>query len=76
MKQKYSPIFAQMEQIMERKKFEYLDYLTQHLESNHDRIILERETLEKMEKSFNELKPKFKGTLDGYMENIKVQIER
>lgn len=61
---------------MERKKFEYLDYLTQHLERNNDRIILERETLEKMEKSFNELRPKFKDTLEGYMENIKVQIER
>ena len=57
---------------MDRKKFEYLDYLTQHLERNNDRIIMEKETLEKMENSFNEIKPKFKKTLDGYMTNIKI----
>ena len=65
-----------MEEMRERKKFEYLDYLTQHLERNNDRIVLEKETLEKMEKSFNLLKPKFKSTLEGYMKNIKVQIEK
>jgi cupin superfamily acireductone dioxygenase involved in methionine salvage len=65
-----------MEEIMDRKKFEYLDYLTQHLERNNDRIIMEKETLEKMENSFNEIKPKFKKTLDGYMTNIKIQIDK
>jgi hypothetical protein len=64
LKQKYTPIFAQMDSILNRKKFEYLDHLTRHLEENNDRIVLERETLCKMEKSFNEIKPIFKITLE------------
>ena len=53
-----------MDSILNRKKFEYLDHLTRHLEENNDRIVLERETLCKMEKSFNEIKPIFKITLE------------
>jgi len=32
LKQKYNPIFQQMDEILHKKKFEYLDHITQHLE--------------------------------------------
>jgi len=76
LKQKYEPIFQQMDDIMLRKKMEYLDHLVRHLEQNHQRILLERETLGKMEKSFNQLKPSFKDVLEKQMSNIKKNVER
>ena len=74
--QKYNPIFERMEGIMYQKKFEYLDYLTRQLESNNAKIKLEKETLLKMEKNFNEIKPRFITTLRQQMENIEKQIQR
>ena len=65
-----------MDQILYKKKFEYLDHLTRHLEENNDRILLEKETLHKMEKSFNDVKPVFKHTLEKQLKNIEIQIER
>ena len=53
-----------MDNILMKKKFEYLDHLTRHLEENNDRILLEKQTLQKMEESFNEIKPIFKNTLE------------
>jgi hypothetical protein len=38
-----------MDEILLTKKFEYLDHLTKHLEKNNDRIMLEKNTLQKME---------------------------
>ena len=74
--QKYEPIFQKMDDIMLRKKMDYLEHLVRHLQANHDRILLERETLGKMEKSFNQLKPSFKEVLEKQMNNIKKNVER
>jgi hypothetical protein len=65
-----------MDQILCQKKLEYLDHLTKHLEENNDRILLEKETLQKMERSFNEIKPIFKSTMEKQLANIELQIER
>ena len=65
-----------MDNILFKKKFEYLDHLTRHLEENNDRILLEKETLQKMEESFNEIKPIFKNTLEKQLKNIEIQIVR
>lgn len=46
--------------MMREKKLEYLDTMTTNLENNHDKTELEKETLVKLEKSFNGLKPYFK----------------
>ena len=45
---------------MKAKKLEYLDHLVQNLTQNNQRILLEKDCLGKLEKSFNEIKPKFK----------------
>lgn len=45
LKQKYNPIFDNMDEILKQKKLEYLSHLTEHLESNNDRIQLEKESL-------------------------------
>jgi hypothetical protein len=60
LKEKYYPIFEQLESMMREKKLEYLDTMTTNLENNHDKTELEKETLVKLEKSFNGLKPYFK----------------
>ncbi len=60
LKEKYYPIFEQLESILKQKKMEYLDSITANLESNHDKTILEKETLVKLEQSFNVLRPFFK----------------
>lgn len=38
--------------------------------------MLEKETLHKMEKSFNEIKPRFKNILEDQLQNIEKQIEK
>lgn len=45
---------------MRQKKLEYLDHMTTNLESSHEKTQIEKETLTKLEKSFNILKPFFK----------------
>lgn len=65
-----------MDEIMLAKKNEYLDHLTRHLEENNERIVLEKETLHKLEKSFNMIKPKFKIVLESQLKNIQKQIEK
>jgi|TARA_B110000285_G_C15125135_1_gene619665 hypothetical protein len=75
LRQKYNPIFAQMDEILSTKKFEYLDHLSKHLELNNERIMLQKKTLQQMEASFNEIKPLFKNTLESQLENIEVQIK-
>jgi hypothetical protein len=65
-----------MDEIMLSKQNEYLDHLTRHLEENNERIVLEKETLHKLEKSFNEIKPKFKIVLESQLKNIQKQIEK
>jgi len=37
-----------MQHYVMEKKFEYLDYLTRHLEENDDKVVLEKETLAKL----------------------------
>jgi len=76
LKKKYNPIFSRMDEILDQKKYEYLDHLTRQLEANNDRILLEKETLHKMEKSFNEIKPRFKNALEDQLSNIEKQIEK
>ena len=49
---------------MNAKKFEYLDHLLLNLTQNNKRIQLEKESLEKLQNSFNEVKPKFKEVLE------------
>ena len=34
-----------MDEILNNKKFEYLDHLTKHLEMNNERIMLQKNTL-------------------------------
>lgn len=75
LKEKYQPIFEQLEQIMRQKKMEYLDYMTTNLEKNHDKTLLEQETLIKLEKSFNQLKPHFRTQLQKYKENIEHNVK-
>ena len=53
LKQKYNPIFDQMEEIILEKKMEYMDHLTSNLEDNYKKIQLEKDTLSKLERSFN-----------------------
>jgi len=55
---------------------EYLSHLTDSLQQNNERIMMEKQALFKLEKSFNEIKPKFKETLERQQENIEFQIER
>lgn len=38
LKQKYNPIFDQMDTIMKTKKLEYVSHLSEHLENNNARI--------------------------------------
>jgi hypothetical protein len=59
-----------MDSIMNQKKFQYLDHLTRHLEQNNERIRIEKETLRKMEMSFNQIKPKFKDALELQLKSI------
>jgi len=59
-----------MDIIMNQKKFQYLDHLTRHLEQNNERILIEKETLRKMEISFNQIKPKFKDALELQLKSI------
>jgi len=42
---KYTPVFGRMQEWVFHKKFEYLDYLTERLEENYNKIVLEKETL-------------------------------
>ena len=65
-----------MDQIKNEKKMDYLNHLVTHLDQNNERIQLEKNTLNKMEKSFNQLKPHFKETLEQQLKNIKTQVER
>jgi len=51
---------------------EYLSHLTDSLQQNNERILLERQALYKLEHSFNEIKPKFKESLDRQLDNIKI----
>ena len=53
---------------MKAKKLEYLDHLVQNLTQNNQRILLEKDCLGKLEKSFNEIKPKFKEILEQQMD--------
>ena len=59
-----------MEQILAQKKMEYLAHLTDSLQQNNERIMMEKQALYKLEKSFNEIKPKFKESLEKQMDNI------
>jgi hypothetical protein len=63
-----------MEAILKQKKLEYLDQMTSKLQKNHDKTLLEMETLVKLEKSFNTLKPYFKAQLQTYRDNIEHNI--
>ena len=65
-----------MENIVKQKRMEYLSHLTEHLEANNSRIQLEKETLKKLESSWQQLTPEFKKTLENNLENIKKLIER
>lgn len=76
LRQKYNPIFAEMDEILSKKKFEYLDHLTKHLEMNNERIMLQKKTLQQMEASFNEIKPLFKSSLEKQLRNIDIQIKK
>ena len=64
-----------MEQILKQKKMEYMDHLTSNLESNHEKTNIEKQTLNKLEKSFNMLKPYFKAQLQGYLKNIEQNVK-
>jgi len=72
LKEKYNPIFENMEQILQSKKMEYMDQMVTKLESNYEQTMLEKQTLNKLEKSLNMLKPYFKAQLQGYLKNIEV----
>ena len=61
-----------MEQILQSKKMEYMDQMVTKLESNYEQTMLEKQTLNKLEKSLNMLKPYFKAQLQGYLKNIEV----
>jgi cation transport regulator ChaC len=74
--QKYAPIFIKMQHYVIEKKFEYLDYLTKHLEDNDDKVVLEKETLAKLQKSFNEIKPYFQKSLEEQTKRIEAVITR
>lgn len=69
-----------MELIVKQKKMEYLDHITANVQENYDRTIQEKETLGKLERSFNSLKPYFRDQLKEYLanieHNIKVQKEK
>ena len=65
-----------MDQIQNEKKMDYLNHLVTHLDQNNERIQLEKTTLNKLEKSFNQHKPHFKETLEQQLNNIKTQVER
>ena len=54
---------------------EYIDHMTSNLESNFEKCTLEKQTLSKLEKSFNQMKPHFKGQLERYLHNIDHNIE-
>lgn len=41
LKEKYHPIFEQLEGLMREKKMDYLDHMTSNLEKNHDKTLLE-----------------------------------
>ena len=65
-----------MDNILKQKQMEYLSHLTEHLEGNNSRIQLEKDTLKKMERSWQQLTPEFRQTLEKNLENIKILIER
>lgn len=48
--------------------------MTSNLEKNHQKTLLQQETLIKLEKSFNALKPYIKAQLQTYKENIEHNI--
>jgi hypothetical protein len=75
LKAKYNPIFEKLEKILHDKKMEYMDSMTSNLESNFEKCTLEKQTLSKLEKSFNQMKPHFKGQLERYLHNIDHNIE-
>lgn len=60
---------------MHDKKMEYMDHMTTNLESNFDKCTLEKQTLGKLEKSFNQVKPHFKNQLEIYLKNIEENIK-
>jgi len=64
-----------MEEIILQKKMEYMDHLTSNLEDNYTKIQLEKDTLSKLEKSFNLLKPHFKAQLNKYLKRIEKNLE-
>lgn len=65
-----------MEAILKQKKMEYMDHLTSNLDTNHEKTNLEKQTLVKLEKSFNILKPHFKAQLKVYLENIEYNVKK
>jgi hypothetical protein len=48
LREKYNPIFTQMEIITRQQKLEYLDRMTSNLDKNFKRTNTEKETLDKL----------------------------
>ena len=78
LKQKYGPIFQQMEGILQEKKLEYMTHLVDSLQENYRRVGLEKEALEKLERGFaaDGVKARFKQVLEQQMALIKQHVDR
>lgn len=62
--EKFNPVFQQMKEIIQDKRLEYMTFLTKQLNQNKERVQLEKETLEKLFKSFNPMSELIKKQLE------------
>jgi hypothetical protein len=61
---KYNPVFSEMKESLADKRLEYMTFLTKQLNSNKERVQLEKESYKKLIDSFNNISDRFKSELE------------
>ena len=70
LKEKYDPIFRQMKKVIGDKRVEYSLYLNKQLSKNSDRILVEKNAVEKLQAGFKIMSDAFKSELDTQLDII------
>ncbi len=75
LRQKYGPVFAQMQETLLDKRLDYMTFLTKQLNQNKERVVLEKETFAKLMSSFSGVAGGLKTEMEKQMDLIKQKEE-
>mmetsp|Transcript_4825 Transcript_4825/g.4481 ORF Transcript_4825/g.4481 Transcript_4825/m.4481 type:complete len:86 (+) Transcript_4825:265-522(+) len=75
LKEKYEPLFTEMQETLSDKRLEYMTFLTKKLNQNKERILLEKEVFSKLMDSCEPISGKIKEQLEHQQVLIKKQEE-